>query len=127
MAHKYYQELVGEIFTGSYNGEYYHRGDHDSRTWYKITIDDMPSTMESGLAAIRDEFEGRIWKGFYNDTLYVRDIDHDIKEMSRAKFKIIDYNFFKFERRDFKEPVKYTDNTCYFFIVQPIPPAQKKL
>ena len=102
----YYKRLVGEEFTGRYAGDY-NRNDWKSANWYTIKIDktSMSDVLRSGLADIESKFEGKIWKGIWNNALYVREADHGKETKSARKFRIIGYNSFDFKPGSSRNPV----------------------
>lgn len=117
----YYKALVGEEFTGKLLRDFFNREDDTSVSWAKINIDSMPHTMEAGLQAIINNFEGKIWKGFHNGIIYVNPDDHhDWKAiMSAGTFRIEAYKKLDFQWRP-KEPEKYTSQQGYCFILSPV-------
>ncbi len=111
-ANKYYQALVGEEFTGNFNG-YFNRVGENSPTWTMIAITWTSDKMRLGLESIQGNFEGRIWKGFHNGNLYVQS-----ENTASGKFKIVGYNSFQFDDATWKEAWKYTDKCGFHFILE---------
>ena len=91
----------------------YNRGDYKAISWLTIRIKYKSETMKEGLDEIVTKFEGKIWKGYHNDCLYVKS-DNDVQE--GTTFKIVNYK--RFELEDWKEPDKYREKCGYYFIVQ---------
>ncbi len=120
-ANQYYKDLVGEKFTGSYDG----RGPIGTEVWTRIKSDMMKNdTMKNGLDTIDDKFEGKIWRGFHDwmstpyRILYVKKENSTAKEMEKAKkFKIMSYNYFPRPGIVWKEVDKYKDKCGFYFIV----------
>ncbi len=114
-ATEYYKALVDKEFTGKFNG-HFHREDENSCNWRKIKMTETSDSMQEGLKSIKKKFEGRIWKGFHNGTLYVHSDSSDEELKRSTKFKIVEYKSFKFDKT-WKEPEQYTDRHGFNFIV----------
>lgn len=116
-ASKYYERLRGEIFRGSYIGDF-SRGDPESAFCYKIEIDAMTANMKALLNKIKRNYEGKVWKGFHDGVVYIREADHHPSITDGEEFRIIDYKLFEFDPKEFKEPWKYSECCCYYLVLE---------
>ena len=108
---EYYEELCGEIFKGKVEGLLC----IEEKEWLKIKIVKMSESMEEGLENIEDKFNGKIWKGFKDDYLYV-ECDDDLEEGTKTNFEIVDYG--KFTSKEWRKVEEYSEECGYYFILE---------
>ena len=112
-AHRIYSDLVGEEFEGSCRG--YRRV--QSKLWLLIYITKcMNEKLEKGLENIRSNFEGRIWKGMVNNTLYVESRASLRILQKSSRFKIVGYMSFPITVKG----GTYKDKEGFSFQVMPV-------
>lgn len=105
-----YQALVGETFSGTYDGEFQLK--NSLKTWTKIKIDDrgMSETMADRLEEITSY--GGIWKGYHKGTLYI-----DSNNFETAKnFQIVGFEHFEMHNNNNNS---YTRKRGYYFRIKP--------
>lgn len=122
----YYKELVGEVFKGTYIGDFMRGdairgGDSTARQWKEVKIDGRTTKpkMKAGLKQIEERFEGRIWKGLRRRILYVNPdrVQRDLFVKGTKKaYKIKQFETFDFSAHP-KTRGKYTENRGYYFIL----------
>ena len=121
-ATRYYRALVGEEFTGTWVG-YHEQGEPKSQLWIKVAISDESEKMAKGLQTITDTFEGRIWKGFDEDTLYIKSVE----PVGVARYRIKGCRHFAFPA-GWRDQDKHEDGCGYYFILEtvPAPPPEQE-
>ncbi len=113
-AAQYYRALVGEEFTGTWVG-YHDHGEPKSQLWVKVAISDESENMAKGLQAIKDIFKDRIWKGFDDDSLYIKTID----PVGVSRYKIKAYRHFVLPN-DWRGAEKHEDGCGFYFILETV-------
>lgn len=115
-AMRYYRELVGEEFIGTWVG-YHDEGEPRSQLWIKITISEETEKLAQGLQAIRDTFENRIWKGFDNDILYIKSLE----PVGVARYRIRGCRHFVLPL-GWRDSERHEDGCGYYFILETVQP-----
>lgn len=111
-ATRYYRDLVGEEFTGTWVGCYDH-GEPRSQLWLKVAISDESEKLAEGLQVITETFENRIWKGFDEGVLYIKSVE----PVAEARYRIKGCKHFDFPA-GWRDSEKHEDGCGYYFILE---------